>query len=260
MIRTRVIPVLLLKNKGLVKTTQFTQPKYVGDPMNAVKIFNDKEVNELIILDIEISKTGKEIDFEYLKEIASESFMPVCYGGGLKTMKDIEMVFRSGFEKVSLNTSALENRRLISEVADYFGVQAVTVSIDVKRNLLGHYQVVNTAKNVSAGIDPVAYAREVASLGAGEILINSIDRDGMQKGYDINLIGKVASAVDVPVVACGGAGTLSDFREAVDAGASAVSAGSMFVFQGKHRAVLISYPQQQQLKNVIGEKHEITGK
>jgi imidazole glycerol-phosphate synthase subunit HisF len=253
MIRTRVIPVLLLKNKGLVKTTQFSQPKYVGDPMNAVKIFNDKEVNELIILDIESSKTGQEIDFGYLQEIASESFMPVCYGGGLKSMKDLEMVFRSGFEKVSLNTSALENRRLISEAADYFGVQAVIVSIDVKKNLLGHYQVMNTATNKATGIDPVTYAREVTNLGAGEILINAIDRDGMQKGYDINLINKVSSAVEVPVVACGGAGSISDFREAVDAGASAVSAGSMFVFNGKHRAVLISYPQRQKLASVLGE-------
>jgi imidazole glycerol-phosphate synthase subunit HisF len=252
MIQTRVIPVLLMQNNGLVKTVKFSQAKYVGDPINAVKIFNDKEVNELVLLDIEISKTGKKIDFDFLKEIASESFMPLCYGGGLKSMKEIEMIFRSGFEKVSLNSSALENRTLVSDVAQYFGSQAVVVSIDVRKNLVGQYQVVNTSKNVSAGIDPVVYAKEVAILGAGEILINSIERDGTQKGYDVNLINRVSSAVEVPVIACGGAGELSHFRDAVNAGASAVAAGSMFVFHGKHRAVLISYPLQSELKQFLG--------
>lgn len=251
MIQTRVIPILLLRNNGLVKTVKFSQAKYVGDPINAVKIFNDKEVNELILLDIESSKTGRKIDFEFLKEIASEAFMPLCYGGGLKTMGEIETVFRSGFEKISLNSSALHNKTLVSDAAKYFGSQAVVVSIDVKRNLLGQYQVIDTSKNTSAGMDPVNHAREVSYLGAGEILINSIERDGTQIGYDLNLINRVATAVEIPIIACGGAGNLSHFREAVNAGASAVAAGSMVVFHGKHRAVLINYPLQSQLKQFL---------
>lgn len=249
LMRPRVIPVLLLRNRGLVKTVRFKDPTYLGDPINVVKIFNDKEVDELVFLDITATIEGRRPPFDYLREIASECFMPLGYGGGVRTLEDINTILGVGIEKVSVNSHAVENPTFVRQAADQVGSQSVVVSIDVKKNLLGRYQVATQGGRRATPLDPVRFAVQMAEMGAGEILLNSVDRDGTLQGYDIELIKKVAHSVDIPVVACGGAATIDDLAIAVrDGGASAAAAGSMFVFQGKHRAVLISYPDERALR------------
>ncbi|HKP32389.1 MAG TPA: AglZ/HisF2 family acetamidino modification protein [Chitinophagaceae bacterium] len=250
--RIRVIPVLLIKDNGLVKSVQFKKHKYVGDPINAVKIFNEKEVDELAILDISASANNKAPDIERIAEIGSEAFMPVSYGGGITTFQQVKDILFSGIEKVVINKSAHVRPELISKIADAYGAQSMVVSIDVKTNWLGKYKVYTDNGTVNTDQNPVEFAKKCESLGAGEILLNSIDRDGTYKGYDTELLKAVSSAVNIPVVICGGASDLEDFKKAVaDGGASAVSAGSMFVFQRPHNAVLISYPSQQSLKDEL---------
>lgn len=244
----RVIPILLLSKQGLYKTVKFKKPVYIGDPLNAVKIFNEKEVDELIFLDIDASAGGKEPDYRYLTDIASECFMPLCYGGGITNTEQIKKLIFSGIEKVSLNTVALGNPQFIREASDRFGSSTIVVSIDVTKNLFGKNVIYNKNKVKTVFSDPVAMAVEMNKQGAGEILINSVDRDGVMNGYDLELIKRISSQVDIPVVACGGAGEISHFKEAVEAGASAVAAGSMFVFHGVHKAVLINYPEQEELR------------
>lgn len=252
MLTTRVIPCLLLKNRGLVKTTRFKDPKYVGDPINAVKIFNDKEVDELLFLDITATIENKRPPLKTISEIASECFMPLAYGGGIRTLDDIREIFAVGVEKVCINTAAVEDPLLIKKASDIFGSQSIVVSMDVKKTLFGKYEVYIRSGAQNAKIDPVKHAIHAEQMGAGEIFLNSIDRDGTMQGYDIELIRRVTSAVHIPVIACGGAGTINHFKEAVrDGGASAVSAGSMFVFHGKHRAVLISYPSKDELSDIF---------
>jgi imidazole glycerol-phosphate synthase subunit HisF len=252
MLKTRVIPALLFKDQGLVKTVHFRKPSYVGDPINAIKIFNDKEVDELVVLDITASIEGRGPSFELIEEIASECFMPLGYGGGIRSVEDIRRILATGVEKVILNAAALADPALVEAAARAAGSQSIVVSIDAKKKLLGGYEVWAAGATRATGRDPAEFAREMQSRGAGEILITSIDRDGTQKGFDLELVRRVAAAVSVPVVACGGAGTLAHLREAVDAGASAVAAGSMFVYVGKHRAVLINYPQYRELENLFG--------
>lgn len=248
----RIIPVLLLDNKGLYKTVKFKDPKYVGDPLNAVKIFNEKEVDELIFLDINASVQGRKPNLDYLANIASECFMPLCYGGGIRSIVDIKQVIGTGIEKVSLNSIAIENPAFIREAADTFGSSTVCVSIDVKKNFWGKYEVFTKGKTKPAISDPVAFAVEMNRRGAGEILLNSVDRDGTMEGFDTEIIKRVASEVDIPVIACGGAGNVADLHAAYAQGkASAMAAGSMFVFHGKHRAILISYPDQETLKKTF---------
>lgn len=249
--RVRVIPILLLKNRGLYKTVKFKQPKYVGDPINALKIFNEKEVDEMVFLDIIASKEGKEPNLEMLRDIASECFMPLCYGGGVKSVEMMREILNVGVEKIAINTEAIINPQLITDGANKFGSSTIVVSIDTKKNMFGKYQVFINSGTEKTKYTPVEFAKLAAEKGAGEIVINSIDNDGLMKGYDLKLINSVASVVDIPVIAAGGAGSLNDFRSAVDIGASAVAAGSYFVFQGKHRAVLITYPTQQELKKVL---------
>lgn len=250
--RTRVIPVLLLKGRSLYKTTRFEKPIYVGDPINAVKIFNDKGVDELAILDIGATREGRGPDLGYLREFAEECFVPLCYGGGISTVAQAEAVLKVGVEKVSINTAALNHPDLIREAAASCGSQSIVAAMDIKRGLLGGARVARTSTAVKAtNRDPAAWARDLVALGAGEILVNSVDRDGTGKGYDLEVLREVAHAVDVPVIACGGAGGLTDFRQAVDAGAAAVAAGQMFVFHGRHRAVLINYPAAQDLDNLL---------
>ncbi|MFC1749420.1 AglZ/HisF2 family acetamidino modification protein [Pseudomonadota bacterium] len=249
--RTRVIPTLLLQGKGLVKTKQFSNAKYIGDPLNAVKIFNEKGVDELAVLDIGATERGS-IDVGYLREFAEEAFVPVCYGGGINSMSQAEEIFKAGVEKVSINTVAIEQPELIKEMASVFGSQSVVVSVDVKKTLFGKYVVFNTSgKGKKTKWEPSDYAQYVESLGAGEIILNSVDLDGTGKGYDTQLIQSVSGAISVPLIACGGAGNINDFKHAVDAGASAVGAGRMFVFQGKHDAVLISYPDYSDLDSIL---------
>ena len=251
MIRPRVIPCLLLKNEGLVKTVKFKDPKYLGDPINIVRIFNDKEVDELIFLDILATVENRRPNFELLGKITSECFMPLGYGGGIRTLEDVKQLLAMGVEKIVLNTSAVENPSLIRTAADYAGSQAVVISLDVKKTLLGKYEVYTRGGKKGTGLDPVKFAVEMEKQGAGELFLNSIDRDGMMQGYDLELVRRVADSVTVPVVACGGAGNIQHLAEAIQAGASAAAAGSMFVFQGPLRGVLISYPAQEELRRVI---------
>jgi imidazole glycerol-phosphate synthase subunit HisF len=252
MIRPRVIPALLLRGQGLVKTVKFKEPKYLGDPINIVRIFNDKEVDELVLLDITATPENRGPQFELLKNITGEAFIPLAYGGGIHSMDDVRKLLSIGIEKLIMNTSAVENTSLIRETADHAGSQAVVASIDVKKNFLGKYEVFTRCGQKKTGLDPVKHAIEMEKMGAGEIIINSIDRDGTMQGYDVELVRKVADAVRVPVVACGGAGTLSHVSEVIKQGhASAAAAGSMFVFQGPLRGVLISYPTPKELKEFI---------
>lgn len=252
MIRPRVIPALLLKGQGLVKTVKFKEPKYLGDPINIVRIFNDKEVDELIFLDIAATNEKRRPPFEMLSKITSECFMPLGFGGGIRSMEDVKTLLSLGIEKVVLNTIAVEKPEFVTDVADYAGSQAVMVSMDVKKGFFGKYEVVTHSGKTGVGLDPVRHAQEMEKRGAGELLVNSIDRDGMMQGYDLDLIRSMADAVNVPVVACGGAGNIQHLAEAVkQGGASAAAAGSMFVFQGPLRGVLISYPSQEEIKSVL---------
>jgi len=253
MFRPRVIPCLLLRNQGLVKTVKFKDAKYLGDPINIVKIFNDKEVDELVFLDITATLEGKEPPYELLEDIVSEAFMPFGYGGGIKRLDQVKRILGLGVEKVVINTQSVENPRFISEVAAMVGSQSVLVSMDVKKNFWGKYEIYSRSGTKSTSLDPVSFAVEMEKDGAGELIINSIDRDGTMKGYDLDLIKAITSEVSIPVVACGGAKNVHDLAEAVDkGGASAAGAGSMFVFHGPHRAVLISYPRNEDLKKAFG--------
>ncbi|MBA6109359.1 imidazole glycerol phosphate synthase subunit HisF [Pseudomonas asiatica] len=243
MIRKRVIPCLLLKDRGLVKTVKFKDPKYVGDPINAIRIFNEKEVDELVLLDISATAARRDPDFELLAEIASECFMPICYGGGITKLEHAHRLFALGVEKVSINSASRENFRLIAAVAEIYGSQSVVASIDCKKGFFGGYSVFTHNGTQDTKRTPLEFARALEQAGAGEIFLNAIDRDGTQKGYDLSLIADVVNGVHIPVVACGGAGSVMDLNSVFDhCPVSAVSAGSLFVFHGKHRAVLISYP------------------
>lgn len=248
--RVRVIPVLLLRDGGLVKSKRFKKHVYVGDPLNAVKIFNEKEVDEICVLDIDATAKRRGPDLELLGSIAGEAFMPLSYGGGLTSVDQMKAVMQRGAEKVVINSAALERPDLVSEAARVFGSQSVVVSIDSKRGFLGGYKAVGRGGTRPAEVDPVTHAKRMEQAGAGEIVLCSIDRDGTFEGYDLGLLEAVARAVHVPVVACGGAAKVSDFADAVKVGASAVAAGSMFVFVGRHRAVLISYPRQEELRQL----------
>jgi len=252
MLQPRIIPCLLLKNQGLVKTVRFKKPKYVGDPINAVKIFNEKEVDEMIFLDITASIDRKKPNFKIIREIASECFMPLCYGGGVRNLDDIKQIFNTGVEKVAINSYALEDNEFITKASYLFGNQSIVVSIDAKKNIFGKYEVFGFSGKKKYKLSPADYAAHMENMGAGEILINSINMDGTMAGYDIELVKSVSKAVTIPVIACGGAGKIEDFTEAVrEGGTSAVAAGSLFVFQGKLRAVLISYPNPKELKNLF---------
>jgi imidazole glycerol-phosphate synthase subunit HisF len=252
MLKTRVIPCLLLRGAGLVKTIRFKDPKYVGDPINAIKIFNDKEVDELVLLDISASKENRGPAFSVIEEVASECFMPLAYGGGIRTVEEARRVFKLGVEKVVFNTTAWRAPEVLSEASREFGAQAVVASIDVRRKLFGRFEVYAQGGTHSTGIDPVEYAKRMEAAGAGEIFLTSIDRDGTMAGYELELLAKVTAAVTIPVIASGGAGSVSDFGAAIrEGGAAAVAAGAMFVFHGPHRAVLITYPPRDELKKVL---------
>lgn len=251
MLHARVIPCLLMRNGGLVKTVKFKSPRYIGDPINAVHIFNAKEVDELVFLDIGSTTALTGPNFELLVDIASEAFMPFGYGGGITSIDHVKQLYALGVEKIILNTAAADNPDLVSEAAALAGRSGVVVSMDVRRNWLGKYSVCVASGQRDLKRDPVAYAQEMEQLGAGEILLNAIDKDGTMDGYDLELIRRVSEAVSVPVVAVGGAGNLQHFRMAVDEGASAVAAGSMFIFHGKHSAVLITYPEYEELEGLF---------
>jgi imidazole glycerol-phosphate synthase subunit HisF len=237
----RVIPVLQVSDRYLVKTTKFTKPRYVGDPINAVKIFNDKQVDELIVCDIDATRRSSAPDYHLLESIASEAFMPVGYGGGIRRVSDAKRVLEIGIEKVILNSTLRTDPAAVGEMASMLGSQSVVASIDARKNRRGCYEAYIESGQTSLCLDAAKFAKQAVGLGAGEVIVTSIDRDGTGVGYDLELIRSVAYSVSVPVVALGGAATDSDFAEALGAGASAVAAGSRFVFHGKHHAVLITY-------------------
>lgn len=246
----RVIPCLLLSQGGLVKTFKFAKPKYVGDPINAVKIFNEKEVDELMVIDIDASKEQRGPNFALIEELAGECFMPLCYGGGIRSAEDAATLFKIGVEKIALQSAAIRSPKVIREIADKAGEQAVVVSVDVKRNWLGKPKLHSASGAAVSAIDWRDAVRDAAAWGAGEILLNAVDRDGTLAGIDRELIAEASALVDVPLVAIGGVGSLADIKAATDAGASAVAAGAYFVFQGPHRAVLITYPRYEELQEL----------
>jgi cyclase len=249
--RIRVIPVLLLKDGGLYKSVRFDNHKYVGDPINAVKIFNEKEVDELVVLDISATKNNRPPNIQQISDIAGEAFMPVGYGGGIASLDQVKKILYGGVEKVIFNTSAINNPQLISDAAKFAGSSSVVVSIDYKKDWLGHVKSYTNGGKKNTGRSPIEVAKQMERLGAGEILVNSIERDGTYSGFDLEMARTISDAVGIPIVVCGGAGSVNDFKLAIDAGASAVAAGSMFVFQRPHNAVLISYPSQQELKEKL---------
>lgn len=245
--RARVIPVLLLHQGGLVKTRKFKSPTYVGDPINAVKIFNEKEIDEIVILDIDATREKRGPDMKVIREIAGEAFIPLAYGGGISNIEQVKELFYIGVEKVVFNYQAYSNPSLLTEASKLVGSQSVVASIDIRKNLFGKYKVVLKNGTESIEQDYLSYARNLEKAGAGEIFINLVDRDGMYSGYDVEVVEKLASVLSIPLIVCGGAGSLEDFRKAIQSGASAVAAGSFFVFQRPHNAVLISYPSRKEL-------------
>jgi cyclase len=239
----RVIPALLLDSGGLVKTVGFRDPRYVGDPINTVRIFNDKQVDEIVLLDIGATREGRGPDEAAIEEIASEAFMPVGYGGGVRDLATTTRLIQLGVEKVIVNTAAIERPSLVREIAGHLGSSTIVVSLDAARRPDGSYEIRSHAGTRGTELDARAHAEAMAAIGAGELIVQSIDRDGTMSGYDLELIRQVASAVEIPVVAGGGAGSLDDVVSAIrEGGASAAAAGSLFVFHGKHRAVLVTYP------------------
>ncbi len=243
MLKPRVIPVLLLSQNGLVKTRKFKNPRYVGDPINAIKIFNDKEVDELVLLDIDASKCGNGPNFEVINNVANECFMPFAYGGGITTVEQIRQILKMGVEKVIVNTAALRNMELITQAAREFGSQAIVASVDVKKNIWGQYKVFSAAGAPVPKVGVVDYARRLEQAGAGELILNAVDRDGTLQGYNTALVQSVSKGLGIPVVALGGASSIQDMRAVLEhGGCAAVAAGSLFVFHGAHQAVLITYP------------------
>jgi cyclase len=244
--RPRLIPVILLEGKGLVKTVKFDERKYIGDPINTVKIFNSKGVDELCVLDIDATRNNRPPNFELLKDIATEAFMPLSYGGGITSISQIQELLKLGYEKVIINSVVHSDPNLITEAANFAGSQSIVVSIDYKDKLGKNvpYTKCGTLKVKESLVD---LAKRAQSLGAGEILLGAISRDGTMKGYDLNAIEQVSSAVSIPVIAVHGAKDATDMKKALDAGASAVAAGSMYVYYGTHKAVLISAPREDNL-------------
>jgi len=250
-LRHRVIPCLLLRDGGLVKTRHFARPKYVGDPINAIRIFNDKEADELIVLDITASRERREPNYALIEQFAGECFMPLCYGGGIRTIDQARRLFALGVEKVCVQTAALEDSTLVTRLAESFGAQAVLVSIDVKRNWLGSRRLYAAATGKCLRRPWLEQLHLLVAAGAGEVVLNAVDRDGMMEGMDLDLIQEASRAVSVPLIALGGVGSLVHIKEAIAAGASAVAAGAFFVFQGPHRAVLITYPRPEDVASLL---------
>jgi cyclase len=252
MLRPRIIPCLLYHDKGLVKTVQFKSLKYVGDPINAVRIFNEKEVDELAFFDIDATVNNEEPNYALIEKLANQSRMPLCYGGGIKFLEQAQKIFSLGIEKIALSSSAIINPKLISEIAERVGSQSVIVVLDVKKRPFGGYEVYTHNGKKSTGINPLIFAAELEKLGVGEIVINSIDNDGMMKGYDLELIKKISHTITIPLTVLGGAGSLNHIKQViVEHGIIGVAAGSLFVFKGPHKAVLINYPDNLEKQNLF---------
>lgn len=249
--RIRVIPVLLIQNGGLVKSIRFSNYRYVGDPINAVRIFNEKEVDEIIILDISATSQKRGPDLELVRSVANECFMPMAYGGGITQVEEIESLINLGVEKVIINSAVLNDTTLIRKSSQKIGSQSIVVCIDIKKNWRRKFEIYSHLTKRKTSVDLNSFVKIMEEQGCGELILQSVDNDGVCCGYDHSLIEAVSQAVSIPVVALGGAWQLADLKSAIEAGASAVAAGSMFVFHGKHKAVLISYPSQELLKNEL---------
>ncbi|KAF5086898.1 Imidazole glycerol phosphate synthase subunit HisF [anaerobic digester metagenome] len=259
MLNKRIIPCLLLSGGMIVKTIQFGNPRHIGEPIYAIKIFNDYEVDELLIVNIDSSRMllnnpdhALDTPFDLISMISDESCMPVCYGGGIRTIDQIRQLFRSGIEKVCICTEAVKSPEFIRDASSTFGSQSIVVAIDVKKNDAGDYEVWSHGGCLRSEYDPVSFAQLMVDMGVGEILVNSIDRDGLMGGYDIDLISAISKCVNVPVIALGGAGSYNDFVSVLrDGGAQAAAAGSIFVYFGKKKAVLINYPDRGEIDHIL---------
>jgi cyclase len=251
-LRHRVIPFLLVKDHGLVKTTKFNDPKYVGDPINAIRIFNEKEVDELALLDISATPAGRGPNFDLVQDVASECFMPLAYGGGIRGLDDAQRLFGLGVEKVVLRSAAVRDLRTVTQVADYAGSSSVTVSLDVKKSRFGRPQLFAPGTPLHGDSDWIGFLRRAIDAGAGEVVLNAVDRDGTLSGMSTELISSASRVSTVPLVAVGGAGSLDDIRSGIRAGADAVGAGAFFVYHGPRRAVLITYPRYEELTALLG--------
>jgi cyclase len=255
MLRPRIVPCLLLRNGGLVKTICFDKPKYIGDPLNAVRIFNEKQVDEIIVLDIDAAIQERELNVELIRRLASECRMPLCIGGGIRTVEQIENIISLGVEKVAISSAAVSNPQLIREASARVGSQSVVVVMDVKKvGFLNRYELFVHNGRKPTGLNPVEFAKEVETLGAGEIVINSIDCDGVMKGYDLELVKRLRECISLPVTVLGGAGSLDHISDLVrDQGIIGAAAGSLFVFKGVHKAVLINYPNPEEKDTLLNE-------
>lgn len=250
--RKRVIPVLLIQDGNLVKGEKFKKHKYIGDPINAVRIFNEKEVDELAVVDITAGISGRSPDYAMIEDIASEAFMPVAYGGGIRCLEQVEKLFRLGVEKVIINSSFFDNPDFIKECSEVVGSQSIVVAVDVKKNLFGRYEIYTQCGSHKVNLDLIEYVKKIQEFKAGEILLTSIDREGTEKGLDLELVNKVTNIVDIPVIAQGGVGNFEHIKQGVQmASASAVAVGSFFIFYGKHKAVLLTYPSNNELENLF---------
>lgn len=242
MFSPRVIPVLLLQNDYLVKSVQFGKYNYIGDPINAMRLFNDFKADELVFLDIEATKQGRLISLDFVRDVGEEAKMPFAVGGGIKSIDDIRKIIKAGAEKVVLCSIACEKPDFVRQAAEEFGSSTIVVCMDVKKKWLGKEQVWSHAGSKATGKSPIEFAKEMQAMGAGELIVQSIEKDGTMAGYDLNLIKSISEALTIPVVALGGAGSYQDLRQAFDQGyASAMAAGSLFVYQGSNKGVLISY-------------------
>lgn len=259
MLRPRIIPSLLIQNNGLVKTVNFKNPKYIGDPINAVKIFNEKEVDELAIFDIDATVKGIEPNYALIERIANQSRMPLCYGGGVKTVEQAQRIFGLGIEKIALSSSVIHNPTLITQIADRVGSQSVIVVLDIKKKLFGGYEIFTHNGTKPTGKNPFNFIEEAQLYGAGEIIINSIDQDGLMKGFDLTLIGRAREKTSLPMTVLGGAGNLDDIKRVIDKHKIiGVAAGSYFVFKGKYKAVLINYPNKIEKDLIFKQTNENT--
>jgi imidazole glycerol-phosphate synthase subunit HisF len=260
MLYPRIIPCLLVKDKGLVKTVNFKHPKYIGDPINAVRIFNEKEVDELIVLDIDATLEKRGPDYNMIEHLAAECRMPLCYGGGVTTSDQVQRIVQLGVEKVAISSAAIENHDLVTEAAECVGNQSLVVVLDVKKGLgESKYEAWTHNGSKNTGKSPVVLAQELEKLGAGEIVINSIDHDGLMKGYDLDLVGNIRESISVPLTVLGGAGSLNDIGKLINEyGAIGAAAGSLFVFKGVYKAVLINYPNRAEKNALIKEHYYIS--
>tara|TARA_B100001287_G_C22651590_1_gene515476 strand:- start:686 stop:1465 length:780 start_codon:yes stop_codon:yes gene_type:complete len=252
MLRPRIIPSLLVHQKGLVKTVKFKDFKYVGDPINAVRIFNEKEVDELAVFDIDATVLEKDPDYTLIEKLANQSRMPVCYGGGVKTVEQAQKIFSLGIEKIAISSAVIQNPILISEISERVGSQSVIVVLDVKKKFLGGYEIYTHNGKKKTGINPIKFAQKAQDLGAGEVIVNSIDNDGMMKGFDMNLLNEIRQVLSIPITVLGGAGSLNDIKKIIqEYGIIGVAAGSLFVFKGIYKAVLINYPSKLDKKKIF---------